>query len=127
MKYESVSHSVSLNGVIPGAASAKVSAERVVLGDLWRRARVWCERTLRLRLRQPRRLRLCESLPLGERRFVAVVEFERSRFLLGGTSGSLVLLARLGKVPGEPHNEAQAEGGIQPAERPAEIFRESPD
>jgi flagellar biogenesis protein FliO len=49
----------------------------------------------RARRRQPKRLRLCESLPLGERRFVAVVEFERSRFLIGGTQGSLVLLAPL--------------------------------
>lgn len=54
---------------------------------LWRRAL--------LSHRPARRLRLCESLPLGERRFVAVVEFENSRFLLGGTSASLVLLARL--------------------------------
>lgn len=45
--------------------------------------------------RPARRLRLSESLPLGERRFVAVVEFEESRFLVGGTSASLVLLARL--------------------------------
>jgi len=80
--------------------------------------------------RKPRRLRLCESLPLGERRFVAVVEFERSRFLLGGTSASLVLLARLGSggmdepkeeeaveknerrpsVPADPSAETAAEG-----------------
>lgn len=45
--------------------------------------------------RRQRRLRLSESLPLGDRRFVAVIEFENSRFLLGGTSASLVLLARL--------------------------------
>lgn len=50
---------------------------------------------LRASRKSPRRLRLCESLPLGERRFVAVVEFERARFLVGGTSASLVLLARL--------------------------------
>ena len=36
--------------------------------------------------RTPRRLRLCESLPLGERRFVAVVEFERIAISGGGTS-----------------------------------------
>jgi flagellar motor switch/type III secretory pathway protein FliN len=42
-----------------------------------------------------KRLRLCESLPLGERRFVAVVEFEAARFLVGGTPSSLVLLSRL--------------------------------
>jgi flagellar biogenesis protein FliO len=53
------------------------------------------ERVLRLSRRTPRRLRLCESLPLGDRRFVAVVEFEAARFLVGGTPASLVLLSRL--------------------------------
>jgi len=63
--------------------------------DLWQHALSLWQRILRLSRRAPRRLRLCESLPLGERRFVAVVEFEESRFLVGGTSASLVLLARL--------------------------------
>jgi len=45
--------------------------------------------------REPKSLRLCESLPLGDRRFVAVVEYQQARFLLGGTSNSLVMLARL--------------------------------
>lgn len=63
--------------------------------DSWRQARSWWQRLLSITRRSPRRLRLCESLPLGERRFVAVVEFEDFRFLLGGTSASLVLLARL--------------------------------
>jgi flagellar biogenesis protein FliO len=53
------------------------------------------EWVLRLGRRAPRRLRLCESLPLGERRFVAVVEFEAERFLVGGTPSSMVLLSRL--------------------------------
>jgi flagellar biogenesis protein FliO len=53
------------------------------------------ERVLRLSRRTPKSLRLCESLPLGERRFVAVVEFERARFLVGGTPSSVVLLSRL--------------------------------
>jgi flagellar biogenesis protein FliO len=56
------------------------------------------ERVLRLSRRQPKRLKLCESLPLGERRFVAVVEFDAARFLVGGTSSSLVLLSRLSDV-----------------------------
>jgi flagellar biogenesis protein FliO len=56
--------------------------------------------------RLPRRLRLCESLPLGERRFVAVIEFEESRFLVGGTSSSLVLLANLGR-----HGDSASEVG----------------
>ena len=60
----------------------------------WLRA-LW-ERILRVSRGAPKRLRLCESLPLGERRFVAVVEFDQARFLVGGTPSSLVLLARLG-------------------------------
>ena|SRR5271157_4113040 len=47
----------------------------------------------------PRRLRLCESLALGEKRFVAVIEFETQRFLVGGGAASVNLLARLGESP----------------------------
>jgi len=47
----------------------------------------------------PRRLRLCESLPLGEKRFVAVIEFETQCFLVGGGAASVALLARLGEGP----------------------------
>ncbi|HEV2398282.1 MAG TPA: flagellar biosynthetic protein FliO [Candidatus Sulfotelmatobacter sp.] len=51
---------------------------------------------MRLSRAHTRQLRLCESLSLGDRRFVAVLEYEGSRFLLGGTSTHLVLLAQLG-------------------------------
>ena len=83
-----------------------VSTFRARVVALWRRV-------LRLSRPAPKRLRLCESLPLGERRFVAVVEFDAARFLVGGTSSSLVLLSRLGDA-GE-----QAEGGAA-RERPLE-------
>jgi flagellar biogenesis protein FliO len=49
--------------------------------------------------RKPRRLRLCESLSLGEKRFVAVIQYEGQQFLIGGGSSSLNLLARLGEAP----------------------------
>lgn len=69
-------------------------------GSWWERAAAWSAslwaRIVCVGRRAPRRLRLCESLALGERRFVAVVEFEQARFLVGGTSSSLVLLAQLG-------------------------------
>ena len=35
---------------------------------------------------------------LGDRRFISVVEYERQKFLIAGTSGSVVMLAAL---PGE--------------------------
>jgi hypothetical protein len=61
----------------------------------WLRARSCWFRIARIGRSKPRRLRLAETLPLGERRFVAVLEFEELRFLLGGTASSVVLLARL--------------------------------
>ncbi len=47
------------------------------------------------RNRQSRKLRLSETLSLGEKRFVAVIEFQRQQFLIGGTASSIVLLTRL--------------------------------
>jgi flagellar biogenesis protein FliO len=42
-----------------------------------------------------RQLCLRETLMLGDRRFISVVEFEQQRFLIAGTSGSVVMLAAL--------------------------------
>jgi len=63
-------------------------AFRARLMELW-------QRVVRLGRRPPKRLRLAENLQLGERRFVAVVEFDGARFLVGGTPSSLVMLSRL--------------------------------
>jgi flagellar biogenesis protein FliO len=56
--------------------------------------------------RRERKMRLCETLSLGERRFLALVVVERQRFLVGGTGSSVALLARL---PSEP-DSAQSAG-----------------
>ena len=65
-----------------------------LLSRIWKsfRERVWAAL---FRNASGRRLRLAETLALGERRFVAVVEFEGARFLLGGTTAHITLLARL--------------------------------
>jgi flagellar biogenesis protein FliO len=76
------------------------AAQLISAGALRVRVAALWERVLRLSRRSPKRLRLCESLALGDRRFVAVVEFEAERFLVGGTPSSLVLLSRLAD-PGE--------------------------
>jgi flagellar biogenesis protein FliO len=72
------------------------------------RLRALWDRLRHISSRTPKRLRLAESLGLGDRRFVAVVEFEEERFLVGGTASSLVLLARLGAVP-QPEEQEQEE------------------
>ena len=42
-----------------------------------------------------RKLRLRETLSFGEKRFLAVVQFDQEQFLVGGTGQSISLLARL--------------------------------
>jgi flagellar biogenesis protein FliO len=68
------------------------------LKNLWQ----WTRRNVKVR--KHRRLRVCETLSLGERRFLAIIEFERQEFLVGGSGNSLELLARLqgGTVITEP-------------------------
>lgn len=50
--------------------------------------------TLRVR-RMSRQLRLCESLSLGEKRVVAVIQYQGQRFLVGASAQSVNLLSRL--------------------------------
>src|SRR5690606_36374522 len=45
--------------------------------------------------RREKRLRLCETLSLGEKRFLAVVQVERQQFLVGGAGSSIALLTEL--------------------------------
>jgi hypothetical protein len=152
MNGESIFHKPALSPGTRGSAAAGIAASsapssassalRPALSaawrELWRRARASGQQILRLsRLclsrRKPRRLRLCESLPLGERRFVAVVEFERSRFLVGGTSGSLVLLARLGSGRRDEAEEEEEDAAAEkngrnisaPTDRSAEASAEA--
>lgn len=62
-------------------------------------------------------LRVCESVSLGDKRFVAVVQVGQERFLIGGATNSIAMLTRLGET--EPSfsdtmkNCAQAGSGHQ--------------
>ena len=61
-------------------------------GGICARALAW----LRARSSE-RRLHLCETLSLGEKRSLAVVEYERERFLVACTAQSISLLRCLTK------------------------------
>ncbi len=64
------------------------------------RLRRWWLTVCAVRIRKnPRRLRVCESLSLGEKRLIAVVEYDKQKFLIGGGAQSVSLLARLGEGP----------------------------
>lgn len=59
-------------------------------------AEVWNWTRTQLVFRQAKkRLRVCETVSLGEKRFVAVIEVDGKQFLVGGASGSVATLARL--------------------------------
>ena len=60
------------------------------------------------RRRSARRLRLSETLSLGEKRFLAVVQFQQQEFLVGGTGNSIALLAKLnGPEAPDSHDAAE--------------------
>ncbi len=40
-------------------------------------------------------LRICQNVSLGDKRFVAVIQVDEERFLIGGSSSSMSLLSRL--------------------------------
>ena len=64
-----------------------------LLGSVWTRLQaLWASVRVQRRVR---RLRLCESLSLGEKRVVAVVEFEDQRFLLAATPEHITWLRTL--------------------------------
>lgn len=69
------------------------------LGALWTRARAVLA-GVHIRPRQ-RRLRLCESISLGEKRLIAVVQFDERRFLIAATPQTISLLQPLGAAPAE--------------------------
>jgi hypothetical protein len=96
MKQERMHQAQTIDSMLPSRSAAGKA-----MGRIESRARAWWQRAFGMGKRPPRRLRLSETLALGERRFVAVVEFDRSRFLVGGTANSLVLLARLESDSGE--------------------------
>jgi flagellar biogenesis protein FliO len=64
--------------------------------------------------RRERKMRLCETLSLGERRFLALVLVERQKFLVGGSGSSVALLARLPSEPDSAQStEIESQEGIQ--------------
>jgi hypothetical protein len=52
--------------------------------------------------REPRRLRLCETISLGNRGYLAVVRYDEQQFLVGGTTVSVALIAQLARGPATP-------------------------
>jgi Flagellar biosynthesis protein, FliO len=82
-------------GPNPGAVSA---FKRVIHAAIASAHQVlyWLQTRRRWQLKS-RRLRLCETVSLGEKRFVAIVRVDDQQFLLGGALNSVRMLARLSR------------------------------
>jgi flagellar biogenesis protein FliO len=62
----------------------------------------------KISVKHRRGLRLCETLSLGEKRIVAVVECYNQRFLLAATTQNISLLQLLGPARVEGKTETEA-------------------
>lgn len=60
------------------------------LNEMWK----WLQNRSKTQ-RRNRKLRVCESAQLGDKKFVALIQADGQRFLIGGTSTSVSLLATL--------------------------------
>ena len=45
--------------------------------------------------RKPKTMRLCETISLGEKRFLAIVQVDEERILIGGSASTVTLLTRI--------------------------------
>jgi flagellar biogenesis protein FliO len=60
--------------------------------------------------KKPRRLRIEETLPLGERRYLAVVQWENVRLLLGVTAQGISLLEPRAKQSDQGAGQEEKKG-----------------
>jgi flagellar biogenesis protein FliO len=89
-----------MRDLIPeGAAVAPLGGARSPWATLWLHLRAALA-GVKIQRRQ-RRLRLCETLSLGDKRLIALVEYENQRFLLAATPQRISLLQSLGPATDE--------------------------
>ena len=79
------------------------------------RAWRWLQKRRQLQLAS-KRLALCETVSLGEKRFVAIINVDGQQFLLGGSAGSVSMLARLNEqdeLAGILQRRRKSSGAVQ--------------
>src|SRR5271165_6519509 len=93
----------------PSLTAAQSSFERTFVGFM---LRCWnnVRKTLKVRQASIKHLRVCETAPLGDKRFVAVIQVDQERFLIGGAANSIAMLARLSEPASFPQGTAPEYG-----------------
>ena len=97
----------------PSAPTPRVTAEPLVqaLGRHVRFAWKWLERRRSAHF-AAKRLHVTETLSLGEKRFVSIIEVDGTQYLIGGSAENVQLLTRL-----EAHEAMNLPNGTQPEVR----------
>ncbi len=97
----------------PSAPTPRVTAEPLVqaLGRHVRFAWKWLEQRRSAHF-AAKRLHVTETLSLGEKRFVSIIEVDGTQYLIGGSAENVQLLTRL-----EAHEAMNLPDGTQPEVR----------
>ena len=82
--------------LLPGAFAPRRAVSRLWPG-IWRFVQQWGMPVLLQP--KPRRLRVSETVSLGDKRFVSIVEVDGVSFLIGGGTATVSLLTPLGDKP----------------------------
>ncbi|MGA7243247.1 MAG: flagellar biosynthetic protein FliO [Terracidiphilus sp.] len=97
-KVISVTSPISVTPPISVSPSASAAKESSILPvsprpGLLKRTYAWIQE--RYTLRTTRQLRVSETVSLGEKRFVAILQIEDRKFLIGGSASNVTLLTQL--------------------------------
>ena len=87
------------------APESAATSLQPALVSLWQRLQAVFPK---IRVNHRRTLRLCESLSLGEKRIVAVIECDDQRYLLGATPQNVSLLQALGPAQSQEKSGSQS-------------------
>jgi flagellar biogenesis protein FliO len=89
-------------------SAARTPLKQIVIDAL---LRAW--RTLRQAAKSQtarKHLRVCENVSLGDKRFVALIQVDDERFLIGGAASSIAMLARLSEPFSASLTQANSQG-----------------
>lgn len=73
----------------------------VQLAAYTRKGMGWLQQKRRAQI-AAKRLRVCETVSLGEKRFISLVQVDGKQFLIGGAPNSVSMLAQLDSAPTFP-------------------------
>jgi hypothetical protein len=93
---------------ISNAPQVRKARWEEVVSDFLKRA--WSTLQNKYKVTTTKRLRLAETISLGEKRFVAIVSVEGREFLIGGGISGMSLLAQLGSEGAVVRNLGQTLG-----------------